>query len=125
MSKNLKAFLFFSTFFGIGIGVVLPYVHDSKYLAAEKLEFEGFVEYIEWKTKNHALPLFIVKKQNGVTYRFNNGELNLSHGELKVGDKISKTLGSRYCIINSIKTECVNEFTSLYDLVFNAAKSGK
>jgi len=117
MNKNLSRLLFFFIFFAIGIGVVLPQAHKSKHTKAENLEIDGVVEHIEWKTKNHALPLFRITKHDGSTRQLNDGELNLNQGEIKVGDSIVKKSGSRNCLINSIKTECVNEFTGFHEIL--------
>jgi len=124
MSKSFKFLFIACAFFGIAIGLVAPYIHESKYLNAEGLEFEGVVEHIEWKSKNHAQPLFIVKNQIGTIHRFNDGELNIKKDQLKVGDSISKKTGSRYCNLNGLKTECVKEFISFHDLLFNSRKAG-
>jgi len=124
MSNGTKFFLLASTFFVFVFTVIAPLIVEFKYQKTVGLEFQGVVEHIEWESRNHALPLFIIKKQNGSTIKINDGELSLKKGQLKVGDTFSKKTEARYCTINGTKTECVKEFVSFHDRLFNSRKKG-
>ena len=69
--------------------------------------FDGEVVAIDWKSKNHNLPLIKIREANS------NREIKLSHytitlkkGDLHVGDKIRKLKGSRECFINNVAKKC-------------------
>ncbi len=125
MTIGFKRSIFIIVFLTVGVGFILPAAHKSKYLEAEGLGFEGVVTHIEWKTKNHALPLFKIEDANGSLYSLNNGELNLKKSQLHVGDAIIKGSGSRYCYINKVEFECVDEFIEFHKAVLRAFNDDK
>lgn len=123
MKKKFAGIFLFGSFFIFGVCFLLPSIHKSRYQKAENLELYGVVTHIEWKTKNHALPLFRIKGSDKSEIKLNDGELILTKGQLVVGDTISKKSGSRYCQINTEQVECVQEFIELLQVVSLEFKS--
>jgi hypothetical protein len=76
--------------------------------APERQEFDGVVTSIEWETRNHGMPLIEVSVSKRDKVKFNSNRITLDSLQLKVGDSISKTSDSIYCLINGIKVQCLN-----------------
>lgn len=125
MTIGIKRTLFVVAFLTVGIGFVLPAVHESRYLKAENISLDGVVTHIEWKTKNHAQPLIELKATDGSLHSLDDGELNFKEGQLNVGDAIIKKSGSRYCYINKMEFECINEFVGFHKAVLRAINGGE
>jgi hypothetical protein len=66
----------------------------------------GIVHSIEWKSKNHALPLIVIKIENGYK-RFSSTGIILTQDTVKVGDQFQKESKSIFCLINKLKIKCV------------------
>jgi hypothetical protein len=101
-----KAIIFIALVIPIlGFGVAMSYLDHKKPLTQS---FNGLATYIEWKSKNHGMPLIEIKQENGTAKRFHNPRIILKDSQLKVGDRLVKESGSKYCQINSEKVLCLN-----------------
>jgi hypothetical protein len=89
----------------LGFGVAMSYLDHKKPLTQS---FNGLVTYIEWRSKNHGMPLIEIKQENGTVKRFHTPRIILKDSQLKVGDRLVKESGSKYCQINSEKVLCLN-----------------
>ena len=107
----------------LSVLVLLPLAHYSEYVKAERLNLNGVVTHIQWKTTNHDLPLFQVKSKDGNIQEMNNGELQINPGQLAVGDLIIKNSGSRKCSVNGIEIECVRRYEYLAYAFFKEISS--
>lgn len=88
----------------LGIGVFMSMRdHDE----AERLAFKGQVTFIEWKSRNHEMPLIEIARSNGTTFRFHHYRIILDSTQLKVGDTITKVGGSKMCEINEKSVPCI------------------
>lgn len=88
----------------LGFGVFMSMRdHD----AAERLAFSGEVSFIEWKSRNHGMPLIEVVRSNGTKVKFHHHRIILDSTQLKVGDEIAKTAGSKLCEINEKSVLCI------------------
>ena len=71
------------------------------------LGFDGEVESINWKSKNHGWPLIRIKEVNNRIVDFNHFKIILKAEDISVGDKIKKIEGEDMCLINNIKKKCL------------------
>jgi len=74
----------------------------------ERLQFDGVVTAIDWKTRNHGMPLIEISASNKTKVKFNSNRIILDSSQLKIGDSISKTSDSIYCQVNGAKVQCLN-----------------
>lgn len=75
--------------------------------AVERKAFSGRVTFIEWKSRNHGMPLIEIVHSNGIEFRFHHHRIALDATQLKVGDTISKVEGSKMCDINQTPILCI------------------
>jgi len=87
--------------------IVIAYF-SNKSMRNESYNFSanGVVHSIDWKSKNHALPLIVIKINNKYK-RFSSTGIILTKDTVKVGDQFQKEKASRFCLINEQKTKCV------------------
>ncbi|MGY8870418.1 MAG: hypothetical protein ACKVJE_08270 [Pseudomonadales bacterium] len=74
---------------------------------AERQGFSGWVSFIEWKSRNHGMPLIEVSRSNGTKIKFHHHRIILDSTQLKVGDLIAKVSGSKVCEINKSSVSCI------------------
>ena len=101
-----KFFLFVCVF----VGIVLPIGIFSSYLdyrSAEDFAADGIVTYIEWRSRNHKIPLIEIKQANGILKRFHHSRIILSEHNLNVGDSFTKKSGSSMCTIRGELVKCI------------------
>ena len=75
--------------------------------AVERQAFSGRVSFIEWESRNHGMPLIEVSRSNGAKVKFHHHRIILDSSQLKVGDFIAKTSGSKVCEINKESVPCI------------------
>ena len=76
----------------------------------QDLGFEGVVLDIDWKSKNHGLPLIeILDLKRNKKIVFSNYLITLKNGDLSVGDRIIKKKGSKECFINDVAIICIKD----------------
>ena len=104
--KQVPDFLKFAALaipvFGIG---VFESIRNDK--SAERQGFSGFVTYIEWKSRNHGMPLIEISRANGTKTKFHHHLIILDSSQLNVGDSFSKEGGSKICKINNEPVQCL------------------
>ncbi|MEP0175775.1 MAG: hypothetical protein ABJD02_04275 [Paraglaciecola sp.] len=104
MSKLLKFVLLAIPVFAIGVYSSIK--HDESIVDTH---FKGVVIQIDWKSKNHGMPLIQVRATTGKVKKFHHYRINLSKSDLKVGDSFEKLKSSRFCLINNKEVECVSK----------------
>jgi hypothetical protein len=104
VAKDPKIFIFLIPFVAI---VALLANIDKKTL----LEFEatGTVYIVEWNTKNHGMPLLVIKQDNlaSTEKRLQSNKFILTPDQIKVGDNFKKASGSNMCLINGVDVQCI------------------
>lgn len=90
----------------LGFGVFESYLGHKE---PESQSFDGWVSFVDWKSKNHGMPLIEIKRENGTVKRFHHSRIVLSSEQLNVGDRFIKESGSKYCDINGKAILCVNK----------------
>lgn len=76
--------------------------------SALNLGFDGEVIAINWKSRNHGLPLIEVRDfSNSKVIVFSHYKITLREGDLNIGDKISKVKGEKQCHVNGIPLKCI------------------
>ena len=88
----------------LGIGMFISY---RDYGEPERIAFEGHVSFIDWKSKNHGMPLIEVSRSNGTKIKFSSTRITLDSSQLKIGDLLKKTSGSKSCEINEKSVICI------------------
>lgn len=88
----------------LGIGVLMS-MRD--YDEAERMGFSGEVSFIEWKSKNHGMPLIEIIRSNGTKIKFHHSRIIIDSTQLKVGDSIIKVSDSKMCKINESAVPCI------------------
>lgn len=68
---------------------------------------DSWVYFIDWKLSNHQMPLILLKRENGTEQKFKNLDIILSPDDLKVGDHLVKTVGSKIFTINGSPITCL------------------
>ena len=102
MTKFLKFLLIATPVIAIGI---YSSIHDRYSVIDER--FDGIVYHIDWKSKNHGMPLIEIKSRIGKVKKFHHFFISLTSDDIKVGDKFRKVSGSTNCFINDIEMECL------------------
>ncbi len=77
------------------------------YRDPENQRLNAWVSSIDWKSKNHGMPLIMLKRQNGTEQRFHHSSITLTSENLKIGDLLVKESGSKMCEINGKKIRCL------------------
>ena len=75
------------------------------------LHAEGVVASIDWKSKNHGMPLIGIKTKSSRMKWFHSTKILLNPSNLKVGDAFKKQAGSFNCEINGTKIPCIKNDT--------------
>lgn len=60
---------------------------------------------MNWKTSNHNLPIFPIRKADGSRFEISDGSIALTKNTIKVGDTLQKTSKGDYCLVNGVKTQ--------------------
>ncbi len=89
--------------FVIVIGGSMAY-YDS--LEAERFQADGKILKAKWNTSNHLMSLFIIKEKS-TEKKLHHHRVTLTPGQIKGGDSFKKEKGSKVCVINGIKIQCV------------------
>ena len=71
-----------------------------------KLGVLGTVHEIQWTTRNHNLPLFKIKTADSIV-DFQHHRIIIEPHQTNVGDSFIKYSGSKICIINDKKFDCI------------------
>ena len=101
-----KILTVFAMFIGLSFAGLLVINYDSG--SVTNLSFEGKVTAIDWKSKNHSLPMITIQEsESNQTLVLSHYTISLEEGDLDIGDTISKAKGSSECSINGIVTRCV------------------
>lgn len=87
------------------ISLIALYVVRGEFSYATNLQFEGVVDDIAWVSENHQLPEFSILDKSENKILISHFTIALNKSDIKIGDKISKKYGSKFCIINSKKIE--------------------
>ncbi|WP_293752497.1 hypothetical protein [uncultured Paraglaciecola sp.] len=100
----------FSKFMILAIPVLSFGIYMGYRSHMKPVEFsaEGVVSKINWKTKNHEMPLIEINDNNCRTKKFTSNRIVLSPDKLRVGDLFKKISGTQFCHINEVKLQCVN-----------------
>jgi len=90
------------------ITLLVIFIFSIKSMRNKSYNFsaDGIVHSIEWKSKNHALPLIVIKMNNKYK-RFSSIGIILTQDTVKVGDQFQKEHKSRFCLINKQKIKCI------------------
>ena len=76
--------------------------------STKNMKFDGEVVFIDWKSRNHNLPLIkIMDSSSKKEITFSHYTIVLKEGDLLVGDQISKSKGSRECVVNEVAKKCI------------------
>ena len=102
MSKFMKSIALAIPVLGVGI-----FMSVRDHSAVERLGFSGRVTFIEWKSRNHGMPLIEIGRDNATKTKFHDRRIILSSSQLKVGDLIIKEGGSKVCEINKKPVPCI------------------
>lgn len=102
MPKILKFLFLF-----IAIAPIALFLMYQNYNDALDFRVDGKVVSIEWKSKNHQMPLFIILESN-TTRTFQSHRIMLTPEQIMVGDYIKKEAGSHYCFVNGNKILCID-----------------
>ncbi|MET1257587.1 hypothetical protein [Aliikangiella maris] len=100
---KVKFAIFFALIIILLIIVLDVYLDYNK---ARNFGANGVVVDISWKSKNHGMPLILIKEQ-GELKSFSSERISLKEGQLNVGDSFNKKSGSKSCLINMKKIVCV------------------
>jgi len=73
------------------------------------LEIIGVVHEIQWVTRNHNLPHFVIKSKDSKLIDFQGHRIDLNENQIKVGDSFIKLAGSDKCDINNVEVICLNK----------------
>ena len=95
----------------IGLLVLLVVGGTSSYFDYQEpinQSFDGQVTHIDWKSRNHGMPLILLKRENGLEQKLHSSRIALTSAELKVGDMLLKKSGSNECVINGKSVTCIN-----------------
>ena len=88
----------------LGLGLFASMRNDE---SAERQGFSGFVTYIEWKSRNHGMPLIEISRANGTKTKFHHHRIILDSSQLNLGDSFSKEGDSKICKINNEPIQCL------------------
>jgi hypothetical protein len=77
------------------------------YKEPERQRLNGRVSFIDWKSRNHLIPLILLKRKNGTEQKFHHSRITLTSKDLKVGDLLVKESNSKTCQINGEPIVCV------------------
>ena len=88
----------------LSIGIMMS-IQDRN--SIEDDHFSGIVRSIEWKSRNHEMPLIFIRNDKGRDFKFHHYRIALKPDQLKVGDHIAKEKGSLMCLINDKEFKCV------------------
>lgn len=72
--------------------------HSFRY--ARELKITGVVVQIEWKSANHKMPNFVILNDAGKKIAISQFTIALNPSTVKVGDRIVKKRGSKFCTVN-------------------------
>lgn len=67
----------------------------------------SWVSFIDWKSKNHGMPLILLTRKNGTKQKFHHTRIILTAKDLKVGDHLVKARDSKICEINGEPILCL------------------
>jgi len=82
-----------------GAIILLSFIrYDALY--AKNLQVEGVVTSIEWKSKNHQLPIIVLLNESGKETVVSHSSVALNETNLKLGDKLVKNNGDEFCLVN-------------------------
>ncbi len=88
----------------LGIGGLSSYFD---YKEPESRSLDSWVSFIDWKSKNHGMPLILLTRQNGTKQKFHHYRIILTAEDLKVGDHLVKARDSKICEINGEPILCL------------------
>jgi len=89
----------------LGVGAFMGY---NDYMKPVGFSAQGTVTAINWKSRNHGMPVIDIVGNNGVTMQFSSNRITLESSQLKVGDSFKKVSSSKLCQINKNIVQCVN-----------------
>lgn len=102
MPNFLKFICLAIPFFGFAI-----YVSYLQHGAPQRQAFEGWVYFVDWKSRNHEMPRIEISLRNSSIVIFSSPEIILDQTQLSVGDTVTKASGSKICVINGKPVQCL------------------
>lgn len=88
----------------LGIGGLNSYFD---YKEPESRSLDSWVTFIDWKSKNHGMPLILLTRKNGTKEKFHHTRIILAAEDLKIGDHLVKARNSKICEINGEPILCL------------------
>ena len=68
---------------------------------------DAWVYSIDWESRNHGMPLIMLKRSNNTAQKFHHERIILTSNDIKVGDHLVKESGSKECTINGKLVLCL------------------
>lgn len=93
----------------MAIVVIVLGVTNSRYdyQGPVRQKLNGSVSFIDWQSKNHGMPLILLKSRSGIEQKFHHQRIALTKENLKVGDLLLKESNSKTCKINGMDIQCI------------------
>jgi len=101
-----KIVIFLMCFLLLSI-IAIPEMYKA-HKEPEVFSAQGIVSSINWKSRNHGMPIIEIRDKNGTTTKFSSNRITLIPEQLKVGDSFNKQSDSSSCEINDKLVRCVN-----------------
>lgn len=102
MKNGVKFILLAVPIFSIGV-----FNSYLDYKEPVEKSIDAWVYHIDWKSKNHEIPLILLKRDNNTEQKFHHTRIILTSDNLKVGDHLIKKSGSKTCTINDNSVVCL------------------
>ena len=83
------------------------YFFKRNYELIETFEVNGKVVKINWKSRNHGMPIISIKQDDQIKH-FKSNRITLDVGDVAVGDSFIKLADSKECKINNELIRCIN-----------------
>lgn len=87
--------------------VAIPLMYND-YMKPIRFHADGTVSSIEWKSRNHGMPVIGIRIENGTIKTFTSNRITLTSEKISIGDSFRKVSDSKYCDINENSVLCVN-----------------